>query len=376
MRKAGKLKVLIATGIYPPDIGGPATYSKLLFEELPGRDIGVTVVSFGSVRKLPKVLRHFVYFLKIIVKGIRSDIIFAQDPVSVGLPSMLASKVIRKKFMIKIVGDYAWEQGVLRYGITDSLDNFSRIKKGYPLYVKMLKIVQKMVAKNARVIITPSNYLKTVVSNWGVSKRKIVVIYNAFEVPDNVANKKVLRQLMQLNEKVVVSVGRLVPWKGFKTLIGIMPQLISEFPDIRLLIIGSGPQKDELQEYIDEQYLGNHITLVGALDHETLLRYLRASDVFALNTFYEGFSHQLLECMALDLPVVTTDVGGNPELIDNKKNGLLVPYDDKKALKNSISLMLKDKKLSEKFAKSAKIKVKQFNKEALVDNTVEILKKV
>ena len=61
-------KILIATGIFPPDIGGPATYSKLLLDELSNRGLAVKVVSFGAVRHLPKIIRHFVYFFKILRK--------------------------------------------------------------------------------------------------------------------------------------------------------------------------------------------------------------------------------------------------------------------------------------------------------------------
>ncbi len=102
------MRILIATGIFPPDIGGPATYSKLLFDELPKRGFEVDVLSFGEVRKFPKIVRHFIYFLKVLSLGRKSDIIFVQDPVSVGLPVCIASKILRKKFALKIVGDYAW----------------------------------------------------------------------------------------------------------------------------------------------------------------------------------------------------------------------------------------------------------------------------
>ncbi len=85
------MKILIATGIYPPDIGGPATYSKLLKDELPGRGIDVQVLSFGQVRHLPKIIRHFSYLLKILKLGRGVDVIYAQDPVSVGFPALTGS---------------------------------------------------------------------------------------------------------------------------------------------------------------------------------------------------------------------------------------------------------------------------------------------
>src|SRR3989344_6965870 len=100
-------KVLIATPLYPPEIGGPATYASVLEKELPKRGIEVEVLAFREVRSLPKIVRHGAYFLRCIAKGRDCDIIFAQDPVSVGLPALLASKFMRKRFIVKIVGDYA-----------------------------------------------------------------------------------------------------------------------------------------------------------------------------------------------------------------------------------------------------------------------------
>src|SRR3989344_3451656 len=99
----GHKKILIATGIYPPDIGGPATYSKLLADELSKHNFNVSVLSFGEVRKLPKVLRHIIYFFKVWRRGKKADIIFAQDPVSVGLPAVLAAEILTplKSFKIK-----------------------------------------------------------------------------------------------------------------------------------------------------------------------------------------------------------------------------------------------------------------------------------
>ncbi|NOY35824.1 MAG: glycosyltransferase family 4 protein, partial [bacterium] len=104
------MRILICTGIYPPDIGGPATYSKLLFDELSKRGVEVEVLSFGDVRRLPKIIRHLVYFLKTLKRARGADIVFAQDPVSVGLPAAIAAKILQKRFILKVVGDYAWEQ--------------------------------------------------------------------------------------------------------------------------------------------------------------------------------------------------------------------------------------------------------------------------
>ncbi|HYC34721.1 MAG TPA: hypothetical protein VEC13_03230, partial [Candidatus Paceibacterota bacterium] len=154
MANRKKTRVLIATGIYPPDIGGPATYSKLLFDELPKKGFSVRVLSFGEVRRFPKVVRHFLYFFKLFLKAFKSDFIFAQDAVSVGFPSLLVSKILNKKFLIRVPGDHAWEQGTQRFGITDSIDDFQN--KKYNQKVEFLRKIQKFVVSHADVVIIPS----------------------------------------------------------------------------------------------------------------------------------------------------------------------------------------------------------------------------
>src|SRR3989344_2133170 len=106
---AAPVKILIATPFSTPDIGGPATYSATLSRELPKRGVDVCIVSFRDVRWLPRGIRHLVYFFKCLWSGRGADVIYAQDPFSVGFPALAAARVLRKKFLLKIVGDYAWE---------------------------------------------------------------------------------------------------------------------------------------------------------------------------------------------------------------------------------------------------------------------------
>lgn len=336
-----KTKIIIATPLFPPDIGGPATYSRILRDELPKYDIEPIIVSFGSVRHLPKILRHIAYFFKILFSSKGVDIIYGQDPVSVGLPALIASKILRKKFIVKIVGDYAWEQSVQRFNVKDLLDDFAQ-KKDYSLPVKVFKKIEKYVADSAELVIVPSFYLKKIVSLWGVDSEKIKVIYNAFEGVPNLGEKDKLREALGFSGPTIVSVGRLVPWKGFKDLIAIMPKLKDDFPRIRLVIIGSGPDREKLED--QASFLPKDtIHFTGQLSRYQTLQQLMAADVLVLNTAYEGLSHLLLEAMAVKVPIVTTSVGGNIELIENGVSGLLVPFNDQRAMKVSILDILKDK---------------------------------
>ncbi|MEK7642536.1 MAG: glycosyltransferase family 4 protein [Patescibacteria group bacterium] len=108
------MKILIATGIYPPKIGGPAQYAKNLKESFEKMGHKVSIRTYGIEDFLPTGIRHLFFFFKIIPSIINSDIIFTLDTFSVGLPSALACKVLNKKCIIRTGGDFLWEQYVER----------------------------------------------------------------------------------------------------------------------------------------------------------------------------------------------------------------------------------------------------------------------
>ncbi|MDP7159339.1 MAG: glycosyltransferase family 4 protein [Candidatus Pacebacteria bacterium] len=366
--------VLIATGLFPPDIGGPATYSKLLLDELPKEGFNITIASFGEVRHLPKFIRHIFYFFKVLNRGKNADIIFAQDPVSVGFPAVLASKVLSKKFILKIVGDYAWEQYQVENNKFISIEEFQTGSFGFKAGIR--RKVERWVAKSAEKIIVPSLYLKKIISMWGIDEKNINVVNNGFKCGVECGNRETLRTLLQFKGNLIISIGRLVPWKGFDTLISIFPEIKKNIPDIKLIIAGSGPDKSRLQELIDEQGLQDDVALTGGLDKDVLLRYIKASDVFVLNTGYEGFSHQLLEVMDIGIPIVTTDIGGNPEIIENEKSGLLIGFNDEKEIEKSVIKLLNNKKYGNTLVRQAQKKVQEFSEEKMIKETIKILKNI
>lgn len=111
-----KFKIVIATGIYPPDIGGPAQYAKNLAEEFQKTGHSIKVVTFRIEKKLPTGIRHLFYFFRILPSLFGVDFIIALDTFSVGLPTVLAAKILRKKVIIRTGGDFLWESYVERTG--------------------------------------------------------------------------------------------------------------------------------------------------------------------------------------------------------------------------------------------------------------------
>ncbi|MBI5005273.1 MAG: glycosyltransferase family 4 protein [Candidatus Lloydbacteria bacterium] len=393
------MKILIATPLYPPEIGGPATYTALLEREFSLRGFQVAVAKLSDVKKWPFGIKHLFYFFKLLRAGAEADIVFAQDPLGVGLPALCAAKILGKKFVVKIVGDRAWEEYVnLKSQISnlksdtankkyDLLDEFQG--KKYSLGIEMRRCIQKYVARHADKIVVPSGYLKKIIVNgWGVTPEKVEVIYNAFELPKlNITHEEARARLLLSASaraegqdglgEILVSIGRLVPWKGFGALIEMFPNIVKKYPQAKLYIIGDGPERKNLKSQISNLKLGNSVFLIGQLSHDDTMLYLTAADVFVLNTGYEGLSHTILEAMALGVPVVTTRVGGNPELIEDGVSGRLVTYQDKKALAEAITEILADvTKARQRFEKSARGKAAKFSKERMLEHLTQLFKQI
>lgn len=358
------MKLVVATPLYPPEIGGPATYAKLLEEGLSTKGIEVELVKFSEVRRLPRIVRHYAYYRRVLKAARNADAVLALDPVSVGLPAMWAAQRAGKPFVVKIVGDYAWEQGQQRFGVTQDLDEFVRTKE-VPFFVHMLRRIQTRVARSAEKIIVPSKYLKHIVASWGIQSEKIEVIYNAVTlnevgvVPEAVA---------KLPRPLVVTAGRLVPWKHIDNII----DAVEGIPNASLAIVGDGPLRVALARRANERLSGRAI-LTGILSHKDTLAVMKSADAFVLNSSYEGLSHLLIEALMLGVPIIATRAGGNPEVVADEENGLLISVGDTPALVGALSRLLGDAKLCVRLQGAAKESVKRFSNEAMLDATATAL---
>jgi len=343
------MKVVIATPLYPPEIGGPATYVKELEEGLPSYGIDVIVVKFSDVRRWPKLLRHYLYYRKILAVANNADAILALDPVSVGLPAMKASKALKKPFVVKIAGDYAWEQGVQRFGVKQNLDDF--VKTEQPsLFVRKLQAVEARAAAAATRVIVPSEYLKGIVTEWrspsqgfggpSIQPEKIKVIYNGIELPSHIPTYQ-----KNDGEFLIVSAGRRVPWKGFEAI-----------------------------ENVARKHKNWRVFIASGLARAETLGWIKTADVFVLNSQYEGLSHALIEAMSLGTPVVATDVGGNPELIRDGETGLLIPAGDDEALRIALARIAEDPVDAHEKAMAAQEHIRHFSVTAMIDATAKLLK--
>lgn len=368
------MRVLIAADIFPPVSGGPATYSVVLADALFEEKVDVKIVSLNpnsdeSKVKCPlfkvccsnKLLRYAHYFYLLCREACAADVVYAMGPVNAGLPALFAARLMGKKFAVKVVGDYAWEQGQIRFGVKDSIDEFQgKIPSTRDnFFVQCLKWIESFTVKQADKIIVPSRYLKKIVLGWGAKEKNIEVIYNEVEF-------KIAEPIKHDGEKWLVSAGRLMPWKGMDVLIDVISDISGKFPEAgwKLKIIGDGPEMNNLKKKVMDDKLEEIVQLTGNLSREKTLSFIASADVFVLNSAYEGYSHVLIEAHNQGVPVLASKAGGNGEMVNDD---YLFEYNNKEEIKNKIlskSSDEKGKKIQHRFSTN------------MIDDTKKILEKL
>ena len=160
-----------------------------------------------------------------------------------------------------------------------------------------------------------------------------------------------------LPKQHIVSVGRLVPEKGYRFLIQALNLLNTKynFSDFTATILGEGGLKDELSRLADSYHLSNHLRLLGFC--EDVFPILSAADLFVLPSLHESAPNALIEAMEIGLPCIASDVGGVSDLIEDRKSGMLVPAADPEALARAIHRVLTDGALAKALGEQARAKV-------------------
>jgi len=339
------MRILITSDIFPPDVGGPATYVPRIAAELAGRGHQVTVVTYSLVqsctedrshpfslvrvcaapprwRRLPRTLSA------VLTHGRGADIIYANGLVT---ESVLANCALRKPIVAKVVGDLAWERSRDKGWIHDDIDPFQT--KRYPWKVELMRWRRNWSYARMDNIIVPSAYLKEMlVNHWRLPSDRVQVVYNSFElVGQGLAPSAPATAGLPVKYKLI-TVCRLTGWKGVDGLIRTLPAL----PDVGLVIVGDGPLYADLVALAQTLGVEERVCFVGTVPREQVPAYLKACDIFVLNSTYEGLPHVVLEAAAAGLPVIATDVGGTREVLQDMENGQLIPAGDACALREAI----------------------------------------
>jgi glycosyltransferase involved in cell wall biosynthesis len=208
---------------------------------------------------------------------------------------------------------------------------------------------------------------------------KLSVVRNGVFIPKPVTteDKSKARERLGLSSEdlVITCVGRLVPFKGQHLLIEALEMMAGNHPEVRLLLVGGGPEKGDIEELVLRSGLREKVMVLGERDDVPDI--LAASDLFVLPSFWEGISIALLEAMSYGLPVVATDVPGNREVLGSEENGLLVSPQDSTALKEAIVSLLDNPTHREELGRRSRARVERyFNFADTVAGTEEVYESI
>lgn len=372
-------RVLLITDIFPPDIGGPATFINHLGHGLVSQGYQVTVICHAdhaqepSDRQRPfrvrRVLRTgFAPIARLsLAAALLQELPRHHDVLVNGLESATyrVARLIRRHYILKIVGDSVWEFARNQVLTIQSIDAFQQSPDSHRSLTRLAERRQQYLAY-AQHVITPSIYLQRLVTGWLRLPPPISVVYNGvrLELYDGYAPTRRTADTLEL-----AFCGRLTNWKGVDTLLHSAAQM----PHCRVHILGDGPELVRLTALAQQIDLGSRVRFYGRLNHDALCDVLARMHGLVLMSQYEGFSHTLLEAGAIGLPCIASDRGGNPEIITHERNGLLVPYGDVDALRGAIERLHHDEDFRYRMACQAQEDVRRFDFQQTINQTIQVL---
>ena len=351
------MRVLVTVGIFPPDIGGPATFvpkiAKYFQDEL-NYEIEILTLSDNknsninddfSVkridRNLPIIYRWLKTIFTIYKLGKNKDLIFVNG---LGTETTIANIFLKKKIIRKIVGDPVWERAYSKAKISESFDEFQ--VKNYGFSISLQKKVRSYSVKKSDIVVTPSKHLKNFILNLGF-KNKIEIINNGVFIPEKNTN-------IFTNDQINITiVSRLVSHKNIKKIIRAISDLND--PLIYLNIIGDGPELNQLQKISLESNNKDNIIFHGKLNRDDINHIFLKSDIYIQASNYEGLPHSLLEAMSYGIPVLCTPVGECKEILGNEDRGYILDLPvSKNNITSKISEIIGEKNNANKKAERGK----------------------
>jgi len=229
-----------------------------------------------------------------------------------------------------------------------------------------------------RVIAISDSVKQHLLDDFKVQEDKIRLIYNGIDVNKfnsrDIIDKANIKAVLGLKPgRVVGIVARLSDVKGHTYLIEAMRNVIKEFPDTQLLIVGDGREKDNLLRKVMESKITENVKFIASVDDTTQI--LPIMDLFVMPSLQEGLGLAVMEAQAAGLPVVASNIGGLSNLIQDGITGLLVPPKDIYTLSAAITELLRNMNKAEMFGANGRKFIEQnFSLDIMIEKTEEVYK--
>lgn len=363
------MRIAFLTGIWPPDVGGPATHGPDFARFLTGRGHEVHVVTMGDgepaerpcevevvSRRLPFPLRYG----QVAARGARSarsaDVVYATATYAA---AAAAATLARRPLVAKLVSDPAYERARRYRLFSGTLEQFQDAESAP---VRALKAARTRALRTAATIVVPSRYLAEIAGGWGLPADRILVLTNPAPPPTTVVPE-------QHEPGTFVFVGRLTRQKA----LGVAIEAVARVPGARLVLVGDGPERAELERLAASSAAAERVRFLGLRTRDEALRVVAGAEAGLLSSDWENLPHSAVEALSVGVPVVSTAVGGVPEFVTDGENGLLVPAGDAEALAAALTRILEEPGLRERLAAAAQPSVAELSSEAVYGKLEAVL---
>ena len=361
------MRITVLPGIWPPDVGGPATHAPELARFLSSRGHAVHVVTMASAppterpcrvttidRGRPFPLRYGELTIRAAAAARATDVVYASATYAAAASASIGA---RRPLVAKLVSDPAYERA-RRWGLfSGTLEEFQQAD-GRRLTA--LKRGRTWALRRARTVVVPSNYLAEIARGWGLDNDRLHVVPN----PAPPARKATTTE-----RRGLVFAGRLTRQKA----IHVALDALAHVPDARLTVIGDGPERARLEQHAHGAGLNGRVRFVGSLPREEVLDALAGAEASVLSSDWENFPHAAVESLAVGTPLVATAVGGVGEIVIDGVNGLLVPPGSPEAFGDALERLLGSPELRARLSDGARASVADLGADRIYGRIEQLL---
>lgn len=371
------MRVLIVSGIWPPDVGGPASHAPEFASFLLGRGNEVEVVVTADAapapesypvhhvsRRIPPGARHLAVASLVGRFARRNDVVYATSMLG---RASLAGAVSRRPLVVKLVADEAYERARRRGLFDGDLDAFQH-EEG-DLRIRGLRALRDVALRRVDHLVCPSAYLASLAVSWGVPEEHVTMLPNPAPNLPELASREELRERLGFVRPTLAFAGRITKQKA----LGVALEALAELDGVDLVVAGDGPDLDDVRRQTMALGLADRVSFTGALSRQGVLELFRAADASVLSSAWENFPHTVVEALAAGTPVIATAVGGVAEVVRDEVNGLLVPPGDAASLAAAIRRFLADDALASRLRDAAPGSVDELRVELVYGKLERIL---
>jgi glycosyltransferase involved in cell wall biosynthesis len=368
------VNVLIVSGIWPPDLGGPASHAPEVAAGLTARGHTVEVVTTAPAppapqpyrvryvsRSLPPGARHAAVSALVGTAARNADVVYATTMLG---RTTVGTALARTPLVMKIAGDPAFERSLRHGWYVGALADFQDAQLGPA--AAALRRWRTVAATRPAQLVCPSAFLREIVLSWGVPPERVSVVPNAAPLLPALPSREEAREHFEADGPTLAFAGRLTAAKA----LDVAFDAVAQSDGVTLLVAGDGEERARLAARAPA-----NVRLLGSLDRRSVLELFRAADAALLSSAWENFPHALVEALAVGTPVLATRVGGIPEIVGDDENGLLVPAGDAAALAGAIRRFFADGDLRARLTAAAAPSAERFAPERTVEQLEAILQK-